>query len=397
MNPTHPSDLSLRIPARSSSLMGTSIPGNNFWDTFGTPPITPSGPWGGESDMLSHLSQVNKDILELPRHTLDVPSPPLSPHRSPSVRARAANLSPKKRAAMRVSVHDLDSQWPLPPSYPSQPSLTDIISSLEASISSFPSTILLPDTPCISAIRSREIHLVSPPVMPQCHISASPLRSPFGQEFPRPPTNPQNHKPRMFSSSLQWQNPSFPITSNGSPYSSSPMRSSSLPIVMPPTSLFPPDLTPLMRIFPKTSDFMRSVLYAHIIAHTFITSLSTSTQRSQIDHPSSHRRDTPHWTSSPLSPKAANVLGIAVQDSDPTRDSAEKQLQFKIRLQALQQTLRKCIYCLTSVMDSNLGIEDVPDLDDNGTGCNNGKLFIRTLEEVVRGCETGLYGLGGMV
>lgn len=48
-------------------------------------------------------------------------------------------------------------------------------------------------------------------------------------------------------------------------------------------------------------------------------------------------------------------------------------------------------------MDSGFGIEDVPEIDDNTMGCSNGKLFIRTLEEVVKSCEAGLYGMGGMV
>lgn len=91
------------------------------------------------------------------------------------------------------------------------------------------------------------------------------------------------------------------------------------------------------------------------------------------------------------------MLGIESQDSDPTGDSAERQLQFKIRIQALQQILRKCIYCLTGVMDSNLGIEDITELDDSGPGFSNGKLFIRTLEEVVKSCEERSNGIGRTV
>lgn len=290
---------------------------------------------------------------------------------------------------MRLSVHDVDNQWPLPSLHPSQPSLTDIFSSLEASISSFPSTVLLPDTPCISAIRSREYQHVSQPVMPQDHGSASPLSSPFGQEFPRPPSYQPTIKPRPFKFTTERDDSSFSTTSSSLQDSSSAIPSSSLPIVMIPTCVYPPNLTPLKRIFPKTSDFMLSVLYAHITAHTFIISLSAP----QRDYSFVHRRDTPHWTSS-MSPKAANVLGIAFLHSG---DSAEKQLQFKIRLHALQQKLRECIYCLVSVMDSDIGIEHVPKLDDHGSGSSNGKLFIRTLEEVVRGCEAGLCDFAGMV
>lgn len=65
----------------------------------------------------------------------------------------------------------------------------------------------------------------------------------------------------------------------------------------------------------------------------------------------------------------------------------EKHLQFKIRIQALQQNLRGCTYSLISVMDEELGIGEMSEFDDSGKGFGNGRLFMRTLEEVVRGCE----------
>ncbi|KAF8860000.1 hypothetical protein BDZ45DRAFT_688849 [Acephala macrosclerotiorum] len=379
INPNHPSELSLCIPARSSSLMGTSVPENNFWETFGTPPITPAGPWDRDPDLVqkAHSPDYNNN-LQLSKHHLDfaLPSPPLSPH-----------ASPQKRHTQRLSTQEFNIQWPLPPPSLPQLLLTDIVGSLEALTSSFPSTILLSESPCITAIRSRNTPL-SPPI--QNTTSPPRLRSPFGHEFPCPPSYQPTSKPKKRTFSSHQRDSSSATSSNQPPSHSAPTtRSSSLPLPTLTASLHPPDLSPLERIFPNTSDIMLSSLYGHILAHIFITSLSSSFSSlpsPQYAHPPTNRkarRDTPHWTASPLSPKAANLLGIAILQED----SAEKQLQFRLRIQALQQNLRKCIYCLISVMDENLEIEDMAEFEDSGPGFNNGKLFMRTLEEVVRGCE----------
>ncbi|KUJ13657.1 uncharacterized protein LY89DRAFT_671955 [Mollisia scopiformis] len=397
VNPNHPSDLSLRIPTRSSSLMGTSMPENNFWATLGTPPITPSGPWNHHAQMASDVHETNTNTLVLSKRRLDLslPSPPQSPHRSPAMRSADTTEPAKMRENTHFSTHNLGDQWPLSDPNMSQPLLTDIIGSLEALTSSFPSAIILPDSPCITAIRTRNIQSTSPPMIT---VRTSLLKSPFGQDFPRPPSYQPTGQPRSQNTSSHRRDFSSSTAGSLPPYRSSPSkRSSSLPISTSPSCLYPPDLSPLHRIFPTTSDFMCSALYAHIIAHIFITSLSPPTQKARTNRFSGRRRDTPHWTSSPLSAKAANVLGIEFQDSDPTGDSAERQLQFKIRIQALQQILRKCIYCLTGVMDSNLGIVDITELDDSGPGFSNGKLFIRALEEVVKSCEERNNGIGGTV
>ncbi|KAE8443689.1 hypothetical protein EG329_001461 [Mollisiaceae sp. DMI_Dod_QoI] len=400
VNLNHPSNLSLRIPKRSSSLMGTSLPENNFWDTFGTPPITPAGPWDGDLKMFPKTPSLDHNInLQLPNR-LDptMPSPPLSPHGSPTVLASAMTGSSTKADALHLYPLDYDEQWPLPPSNSSPPLLADIIGSLEALTIGFPSSILLPDSPCISVIRSQNMYPCSPPAMDQCTTSSATLKSPFGHEFPRPPSYQPAGDPKTTNFPPHQKDFSSSTTNSLLPpyHHVQTMQPSSLPISAAPTCLYLPDLSSLQRIFPQTSDFMRSALYAHIVAHIFVTSLSPPMKKLQPSCLSGRRRDTPHWTSSPLSLKAASVLGIPHQDSDPTGDSAEKQLQFKVRIQALQQTLRKCIYYLISVMDSTLGIEDTTELDDSGPGFSNGKLFIRTLEEVVRNCEGSDNGIGVM-
>jgi hypothetical protein len=124
---------------------------------------------------------------------------------------------------------------------------------------------------------------------------------------------------------------------------------------------------------------MRSSLYAYILAHIFVTSLSTSTGNETPRFPKK-RRDTPYWPSTDVPSKAADVLGMACFHS-PNEDG-----DFSRRVEDVKERLRKAIARLIEEMDSDSYRGMV-----EGSEAAFGLLFIKSLEEVVRSCEMDAY------
>jgi hypothetical protein len=121
---------------------------------------------------------------------------------------------------------------------------------------------------------------------------------------------------------------------------------------------------------------MRSSLYAYILAHIFVTSLSTSPGHETPRFPKK-RRDTPYWPTTDVPSKAADLLGIAYHLP------VNEDIDFCIRVEGLKEKIRKAIANLVQDMEV--------DGARQGFDAGMGLLFIKSLEEVVRGCETDAY------
>jgi hypothetical protein len=116
---------------------------------------------------------------------------------------------------------------------------------------------------------------------------------------------------------------------------------------------------------------MRTSLYACVLAHIFVSSLST-TERTRFPK---KRRDTPYWPTTDVPSKAAHVLGMAFNHT-PNEDA-----EFNRRVEAVKERIQKAIASLIEETES----------DGYREGAGLGLMFIKSLEEVVRGCEMDAY------
>lgn len=117
---------------------------------------------------------------------------------------------------------------------------------------------------------------------------------------------------------------------------------------------------------------MRSSLYAYTLAHIFITSLSPSPEHDTPRFPKK-RRDTPYWPTTDVPSKAADVLGIAYHQP------VNEDLDFSARVDAVKDRIRRAIAGLVEEMEV--------DGSRGGFDGGLGLMLIKSLEEVVRGCE----------
>jgi hypothetical protein len=124
---------------------------------------------------------------------------------------------------------------------------------------------------------------------------------------------------------------------------------------------------------------MRSSLYAYVLAHIFVSSLST-TQVSERHRFPKKRRDTPYWPTTDVPPKAADVLGMGYSPVPNENDGAK----FSKRVEGVRERIRKAIGGLVVEMEYE-GCREV------GMDAGLRLLFIKSLEEVVRGCEGDAY------
>jgi hypothetical protein len=121
---------------------------------------------------------------------------------------------------------------------------------------------------------------------------------------------------------------------------------------------------------------MRSSLYAYILAHIFVTSLSTPPGHETPRFPKK-RRDTPYWPATDVPSKAADLLGIAYHQP------VNEDIDFNNRVEGVKDRIRKAIAGLAEEMEVH-GCRE-------GFDAGVGLVFIKSLEEVVRGCEVDAY------
>ena len=131
-------------------------------------------------------------------------------------------------------------------------------------------------------------------------------------------------------------------------------------------ALAPPDLEPLKRVFPNTSNFMWSALYAHVLVYISVSSPDDSTLPSPIGHEIHHHRTGSHVLTE------ANSLGISLLDTLSTLGAGE-----------IEQNLRNCIGILVAEMG---GQQEAQGFHGIKSSCINESL-LRTLIEMVKSCE----------
>ncbi|PMD32364.1 hypothetical protein L207DRAFT_640162 [Hyaloscypha variabilis F] len=374
VNVNRPSGLSIHVPPRSSSLAGTTvihIPSENNRDSWlysaYSPPATPSQPWTGVRTSSSKQSMFQRQFEScMPKRRLDLAmtSPPDSPTHGSSEAFSAAPAwqMPMYPELETDSCQSTDEQAGL-----SADTINDILISLENLTSHTPSRTLQPDTPCILAIRTQ----LAPPSQ-QANLSHTLLTSCFPHQLGLQP-EPTLIRRKTTNFSKPRRNPSS-ATSKSCPVPRNLAQPTpSLPNLQPhQISQLPPiDTQPLHRIFPRSSKFMRTSLYAYVLAHIFVSSLST-TERTRFPK---KRRDTPYWPTTDVPSKAAHVLGMAFNHT-PNEDA-----EFNRRVEAVKERIQKAIASLIEETES----------DGYREGAGLGLMFIKSLEEVVRGCEMDAY------
>jgi hypothetical protein len=281
-----------------------------------------------------------------------------------------------------------------------------IMVALEDFTSKFPSSMLLPETPWVIAI-SHQLHeySIAIPRIPPTTSNPLPLSShnislltPNFASRPRTSTYPPSSLPR-------------PSTT----YTSSP--------IPPPThhAYFTstlPNLAALHQIFPASTPFLRSALYAHIVAYIYLTTIpfpsSCSSTRFNTAYPTtSHHKFLPqnrlnHSKSSPnfshpnlplntptsgqsqrLPVKAAMVLGMplfaelppcppstAIESNEENERDKEKE-----RRAELTRKIEGCIFWLVGEMEG-------PDAHRGRAGLDvrHDMVLLRALVVVVRDC-----------
>ncbi|APA15941.1 hypothetical protein sscle_15g107110 [Sclerotinia sclerotiorum 1980 UF-70] len=327
------------------------------------------------------------------------------------------------------------------PTPASPDTILDIVAAIEESTSNFPSKMLLVDTPYISSIRS--------------HLKATSNTESSQKSTPPPPPPPTATFNQIRPKGLNRRN--RPQTICLSPTSKSKSSNSQIPTTPPSTPPFSPDfshssfpsknksnttkstnksslptfsyqlaaanLQPLHAIFPISSDFLRSALYAHILAYIFLQSLpSTDSTLSQLHKttststlPSTTKPHPPCLKKQPsynpsfsyhntsivgIPAKAASTLGLSISTSNSSRrnghgnghghGSGSGSGNFNLRVDAakaaqnkkIEQNLRTCIAKLLKGMQGRVDVDP-----RDGSGNEVEGWVLRSLIEVVRGCE----------
>ncbi|KAM3080850.1 hypothetical protein ACMFMG_004807 [Clarireedia jacksonii] len=346
---------------------------------------------------------------------LAMTSPPATPE--PPVISTAPNFSRQPTTSSQTE-HKRVTQLhaPEPSSISSAPqSFSDIISTIEDSTINFPSKMLLADTPCVSTIRS--------------HLSSA-KSSPQGSKPKPKPKSLKVHIPSTsFSSSTSsldrllrtypHQRPQTicysPISAATSIYSPLDIDTPLTPPFSPPpqfSSTFQatttkPNLNPLRSIFPHSSDFLLSSLYAYITSYTYLTTLpsnaipSSSKSKSTSSHPSSHPRSrhhrTPSFTRSSfgIPAKAASTLGINIEGLRGGMGSKGKNSCSKATTTTRKEELEAAVLsCIGKLLEGMEGVKNGAAAEKKGKRGEKAhereKLepwMVRSLVEVVRGGE----------
>ncbi len=366
------------IPPRESSLNSPSYPVNArySWESSDeSPPDTPRGEWEFD-DSRSPRKPCREPEWVFPQRPLDLAmaSPPMSPKVFPDPPIHARFSFSVMSAGIEADVEpNLSSRWSFDSAESEPKTDFDIISDIEDVVSGFPSTMLVPDTPCIAAIRLDLANSRSPTPASTPDPSAQVSRRPGHQKNAKSVQNFSRHRRIPLTTSRS--SPMVHTTAWRTSYISEALTSA--PLDFAPT----PGLEALHRLFPNSSEFTRLALNAHIIAYTFISSLP-NTERPHTS--SRRRRDTPYWTSSPSSSQAATVLAYPRASNTVTYTSSSG---LQTRIADLKTSIRRCVFRLLNNMDPSICKEDAtrPLHDDRVSGV--GAAMLRAVEEIVRGCE----------
>ncbi|KAL5330509.1 hypothetical protein ACEPPN_000026 [Leptodophora sp. 'Broadleaf-Isolate-01'] len=362
------------LPPRVSSLDAPSsailpVGGRYSWaSSDDSPPDTPTG----ECEFDDNRSPCKEPqwVFLNRRVDLAMNSPPMSPKVFPDPPpASRISFSVMNAGIETDEDPSVTSRWSYDSAASEQKSNVNIITDLEDIVSGFPSNMLLPDTPCITEVRlslsnSNPHHSShNNPYFPResCTTLTNDRKSVANFSRPR--------KTNCLSSSQS--TPMVQTTAWRSSYISSS------PTIQPQVILPSPDLTPLFRIFPNSSEYTRLALYANMIAYIYITSLPTTS--TQFDSSPRRRRDTPYWTTSPLPSKAVTVLSHPQTSNSYTYSNGSG---LQTRILDLKSSLRKCIFLLMNNMDSS-----ICQVNDGDIGSGRGELMLRAVEEVVRASE----------
>ncbi|CAD6448898.1 f443e6e4-cae2-4cc2-88ff-16b21717a4b9 [Sclerotinia trifoliorum] len=326
------------------------------------------------------------------------------------------------------------------PTPASPDTILDIVAAIEESTSNFPSKMLLVDTPCISSIRS---HLKAtsvtnvkstPPPPPPSTTTFNQFRPKGLNRRNRPQTICLSPTSKSKSSNSQIPttppstppfSPDFSISSFPSKNKSNATKSTNKSSTLPTFSyqLAAANLQPLHAIFPISSDFLRSALYAHILAYIFLQSLpstdptSSSSQLHQTTSTSNltstSKPHPPYLKKQPsynpsfsyhntsivgIPAKAASTLGLSISTSNSSRrngngnghGNGSGSGNFDLRGNAAKAAQNKRIEhnlrtCIAKLLKGMQGRVDVDPRDVSGNEVEG--WVLRSLIEVVRGCE----------
>lgn len=251
------------------------------------------------------------------------------------------------------------------------------MSSLEDAMSRFPNEILRLDDPLISDIRSRLSSLPSTLSSQEKYEARHPLRSPIALRSEFPPRTSSHNSRRIPHPTTS---PTLPRTSAYTQFQGIYVPQSRHPSSYkhPPSSHL--NTQSLRRIFPHSSEFMRSALYVYVLIHAFITSLPRSIPPRTS---SLHALQAPSQFTQ-LPPKAVALLGLPRDANELGLFPQQEEVVSNRRIQDLGKGTRKCIYTLIGIMDLNCDAasEGLDNLD-----LEYPSILIRSLEEVVRNSE----------
>lgn len=171
-------------------------------------------------------------------------------------------------------------------SSPKRNSLHETISDLETHLGAFPTWMMLEDSTCVSSIRS--------------YLKLPSKNLTIARRRPDPPLSPalSQDSPFLDASTALESNPfdsHLPTIPNA--FTQSLLDST--------RDSFGADLGPLERIFPDSTIFMQSALYAHLLAYIFVTSLGPSLNVIPATPPAMSPR-----SSTIIPSKAAELLGL---------------------------------------------------------------------------------------
>ncbi|CZT04852.1 uncharacterized protein RAG0_11156 [Rhynchosporium agropyri] len=364
----HPRNFSLDTPSSTTLPVGRRY---SWASSDDSPPDSPDGEWEFDDNRDRVPCKEPEWIFPLKRLDLAMNSPPMSPM-PPKVFPDPPAASRFSFSAMSAGIEvdedpNLFTRWSFDSTTLEEKTNIDIISDLEDIVSDFPRNMLLPNTPCIAEIRlirqkttQRSIFSPTTNSLDESHtrfLRDSKTVANFSR--PRPITYLSSSKSTPMVQTRAWRSSYISSASTIHAHHNVPA----------------PDLEPLARIFPGSSDYTRLGLYAHILAHMFTTSLSPKPFNAipspqDSDFPFRRRRDTPYWGSYKA---AGHRSSHNIRSSDTI---------FQIRIQALKANLRTCIFRLMNNMDSNIRQADV---------VGGSELMLRAVEEVVRASEKARF------
>ncbi|TGO33411.1 hypothetical protein BHYA_0247g00010 [Botrytis hyacinthi] len=360
-----------------------------------------------DSSALRRLTS-RSPIETCPMDDLAMSSPPTSPDEPES--NKFSNFSKRK-----ISRSPAD----LSPTPASPDTILDIVAAIEECTSNFPTKMLLADTPCISSIRSH-LKATSTASFKSFQRSKQPPPAPSTTTLTPPHQKGLNRRNRpqticlsptetkSFNFSIPTTPPVTPPFSPDFSFSSlapsnTPSTTNAGPSPILPTfayQLAAANLQPLHAIFPVSSDFLRSALYAHILAYIFLQSLpSSSTPPSSTplartttikhSHSASHslRKSSFHNTTfSSYTYNNTSLVGIPAKAASTLGLSASTSIRRNGNLGGAVAQNKKIEFNLKNCIGKLLkGMQGSVDVDGNAKEVEG--WVLRSLVEVVRGCE----------